>query len=227
MSTEPEPNTPAPATAAGIAIDLALLILKGTIGENEQLPSQTKLMQAYGVAMATASAALRRVQDAGLAIGQPGRGVFVKPALWRTGDVNTLYTAGQLLQGVACTGGPPDSEATVEVGGYEHPADGWITGRIIPAGHLNQLDRNVIRALGDTFVASALRIVGNGPQPGDRRLIQAAQAVLRDGGRRPDRQAPIALYGGGNETPFEHGAAVRRVFPERFTRTPGPDDQPF
>lgn len=60
--------------AERIAGDLALAIHQGLIRGGERLPSQTKLMKSYKVAMGTAASALAKLSAAGLTRGETGRG---------------------------------------------------------------------------------------------------------------------------------------------------------
>lgn len=97
-----------------------------------------------------------------------------------------------------------------------------VTSRRIDATALVGLDRSVVRALGDTFRARVRQIVDHGAGPGDQTLIDAARAIVRDGGRRPDGQQAIALYPGLDE---DDGVAYQ-LWPHRAD-PPGPDDPPF
>lgn len=51
----------------------------GQIKAGEPIPSQTTLMQTYGVARMTASKAVRVLIDEGRVVVVPGMGTFVKP----------------------------------------------------------------------------------------------------------------------------------------------------
>lgn len=62
--------------AACIAADLAQAIHLGLIQPGEQLPSQSKLRQSYGVATATAQSALNKLAATGLTRSEAGRGTF-------------------------------------------------------------------------------------------------------------------------------------------------------
>jgi DNA-binding transcriptional MocR family regulator len=211
-----------PASAASIAMDLAAAIHRGLIGPGQKIPSQAELMSAYGVAMATAAAAIAKVREAGMIRSEVGRGSFVvkDPG----GDVGTLYLASLLCAQVASTTWPPGVPPTLPAwvpyeAGYD---DDGHAGRHIDATALVGLDRSVARALADTFRARARQIVGHGAGPGDQTLIDAARAIVRDGGRRPDGQPGIALYGGADED----DGVVYRLWPHRAD-PPGPDDPPF
>lgn len=216
-TTPPDTAPPAPLapTAASIAMDLATAIEQGHIGPGRQLPTQSELMKAYGVAMATASSALHKVRDAGLATSRPGAGVFAAARPQHT-DIALLYRAGRVCRSLAATSWPPDRTPTIEVvDAYDHDSQETV-GRALDATVLAALDRTVLRALGDTFTAAARRIVGHGPGPDDPRLIEAARAVLRDGARRPDNQPSIPVYSGPHR---DEDAVTRRLWPHLFTDT--------
>ncbi|HEX2314752.1 MAG TPA: GntR family transcriptional regulator [Thermomonospora sp.] len=180
----------APATAALIASDLATVILHGTLRPGEQAPSQSRLMSLYDVAMGTAAAALAKVRAGGLIESAPGRRSTVLPRDRWDADLLALYKAAELCR----------REAAIS---YGSSAPGIV---------LDRVDRTVVRALGEQMFVAALRIVGHGRQAGDGRLVEAARALLRDGGRRPAQQPGIALS---PRWPGEDGDAIRRLFPER------------
>jgi GntR family transcriptional regulator len=62
-----------------IADHLRAAIEQGRLREGAQLPSETQLVEHYGVARMTARNALRILQSEGLVIAEHGRGVFVRP----------------------------------------------------------------------------------------------------------------------------------------------------
>jgi DNA-binding transcriptional MocR family regulator len=199
--------------AARIAMDLATVIFDGTLGEDQEVPSQTELMKAYGVAMGTAAAALARVRDAGLIQTTPGCRSTVLPRRSWPGDVGVLYEAGDLCRSVASTSygiSPP----TYGIGFYyDHHWDEEVPAREVDVEVLTHLDRTVVRAMGEQLRRAARRIVGHGPQAGDDRLVEAAQALLRDGGRRPDNQPGIAWS---PRWPGDGDHAARRLWPDRY-----------
>lgn len=61
-----------------IADHLREAISRGRLREGEQLPSETQLMEHYGVARMTIRNALRILQDEGLTTTEHGRGVYVR-----------------------------------------------------------------------------------------------------------------------------------------------------
>ncbi len=62
-----------------IADQLRDSIEKGRLGENEQIPSETALVEHYGVARMTVRHAIQVLQSEGLVLAEHGRGVFVRP----------------------------------------------------------------------------------------------------------------------------------------------------
>ena len=61
-----------------IADHLREAVARGRLHEGEQLPSETQLMEHYGVARMTVRNALRILQDEGLTTAEHGRGVYVR-----------------------------------------------------------------------------------------------------------------------------------------------------
>jgi GntR family transcriptional regulator len=61
-----------------IADHLRSAMARGRLREGEQLPSETRLMEHYGVARMTVRNALRILQDEGLTTAEHGRGVYVR-----------------------------------------------------------------------------------------------------------------------------------------------------
>ena len=61
-----------------IADHLRTAIARGGLREGEQLPSEVRLMEHYGVARMTIRNALRILQDEGLVTAEHGRGVYVR-----------------------------------------------------------------------------------------------------------------------------------------------------
>lgn len=68
---------PVPMTYAQIADDLAERIKAGEYAPGDQLPSYSKIMELYSVSFSTAARAVAILRALGLAVGAPGRGVFV------------------------------------------------------------------------------------------------------------------------------------------------------
>ncbi len=62
-----------------IADQLRVAIEKGRLRENEQIPSETMLVEHYGVARMTVRHAIQELQSEGLVLAEHGRGVFVRP----------------------------------------------------------------------------------------------------------------------------------------------------
>ncbi len=62
-----------------IADHLRAAIVSGELPAGERLPSETRLMEHYGVARATIRQALGLLQAEGLTVAEHGRGVFVRP----------------------------------------------------------------------------------------------------------------------------------------------------
>jgi GntR family transcriptional regulator len=61
-----------------IADHLRTAIARGRVREGEKLPSESQLMEHYGVTRVTIRNALRVLQDEGLVIAEHGRGVYVR-----------------------------------------------------------------------------------------------------------------------------------------------------
>jgi GntR family transcriptional regulator len=61
-----------------VADDLRHAITRGDLAEGDQLPSETELMEHYGIARMTARRALEALQWEGLVRAEHGRGVFVR-----------------------------------------------------------------------------------------------------------------------------------------------------
>lgn len=62
-----------------IADHLREAIVSGRLGERDQLPSETQLIDHYGVTRMTARQALGILKGEGLVVSEHGRGVFVRP----------------------------------------------------------------------------------------------------------------------------------------------------
>jgi DNA-binding GntR family transcriptional regulator len=71
-------TTPERAKYLQVADDLRRKILDHTYPVGSPLPSTAQLMNTYDVSITVARAAIRELQNEGLAIGQPGKGVFVQ-----------------------------------------------------------------------------------------------------------------------------------------------------
>jgi GntR family transcriptional regulator len=220
------------ATADDIAADLALAIHRGLIRPGEQVPSQAKLMESYGVAMGTAAAALGKLAAAGLARGEPGRGTYAADRVTlalKSAPVLDILAAASLCRAVASTGWPPDAVPVVRVGG--HPDYGTpyedeetLPPRPVDVSPLAALDRHVARWMSEALYEAARRAAGPGLGPADGHLLAAARAILSDGARRPEGQPPIAVYGG----PVPPGEDVAlRIWPERAHYAHGPDEPSF
>lgn len=61
-----------------IADELRASIRSGELGDGDRLPSETELIETFGVARMTVRAALQVLQHEGLAVAEHGRGVFVR-----------------------------------------------------------------------------------------------------------------------------------------------------
>jgi GntR family transcriptional regulator len=61
-----------------IADDLRAKITNGTYPVGSTLPSTSQLMQAYDVSVTVARAAIKELQNEGIAEGQPGKAVYVQ-----------------------------------------------------------------------------------------------------------------------------------------------------
>lgn len=61
-----------------IADDLRDKIRKGELADGAQLPSMSQLREAYGVSSTVIRSVLAELRNAGLVVGQQGKGVFVR-----------------------------------------------------------------------------------------------------------------------------------------------------
>ncbi|MEJ8662221.1 GntR family transcriptional regulator [Streptomyces sp. MS1.AVA.4] len=215
--------------AEQIAGDLALAIYQGLIPGGEQLPSQSKLMKSYGVAMATAAAALAKLSAAGLTRGVPGRGTYaVDVQRMQAHPVLEVMAAASLCRSLAAlTFGPGEAAPTVGVDGdLDEDTSGDrepVQPRQVEVSALILLDRQVLRWMSEAFLSAARRLVGAGQREADAHLLAAARAILRDGGRRPEGQPAIAIHG--MRRPADEDVALR-IWPERGDPA-GPDGPPF
>jgi hypothetical protein len=225
----PIPQLPTPTTAATIAADLLVAIHRGALSWGDKVPTQKELMAAYGVAMATAAAALTKLDAIGLTHARPGAGRFVvgKPPL-RRHDVLDILDAASICRRLACASGGPGPH-DISVGGdpdWDDPhadPEKRLPPRHVDVTLLTGLDRHLLRWQAEAFVDAARRIVGHGLTDTDQHLVAAARAILRDGAARPADQAPIPLYGGPQSVGED---VVLRIWPDR-ARPLGPDDPPF
>ncbi|GAA4209112.1 hypothetical protein GCM10022252_75140 [Streptosporangium oxazolinicum] len=220
--------------AARIAGDLAIAIHRGSIRAGQQLPSQTKLMASYGVAMGTAASALAKLQTAGLTVGEPGRGTYaviderLRHSMFRDNPIFDVLDASALCRNLASTSYRPDATPTVDVGGHpywgtpDYDPEKHSPPRQVDASALVALDRHILRWMSEAFLTAARRLVADGPCDADRHLIASARAILRDCGRRPEDQEAIA-YLGGPEPDDED--VILRIWPERGQYDP--DGPPF
>ncbi|PAZ10510.1 hypothetical protein CLM62_40950 [Streptomyces sp. SA15] len=203
--------------AERIAGDLALAMHQQLIRPGERLPSQSKLMTSYGVAMGTASAALGKLAAAGLIRTVPGSGTFaVRPNPFEPNPVLDVMAAASLCRTLAAHSFGPGSAPVLEIGGGEDvdtsgDREGPLT-RLVDVSALEGLDRHVLRWMSEALLSAARRLVASGPCEGDAHVIATARALLRDGGRRPEDQPAIAQHGGPAPAD-EH--VVLRIWPER------------
>lgn len=218
-------------SAADIAADLALAIHQGKIWPGGPLPSQARLREVYNVATGTASAALRKLADAGLARGEPGRGTFPvdRATLARKpSQVLDILAAAALCRSIAAIHWGVDG-AVMDIGGdpdygTDHESESAAPPRRVDVSALAALDRHVARWMSEALYEAARRAVGAGLEPGDTHLMAAVQSILSVGARQPEGQPPIAVSGG----PTPDGENVSdRLWPERRNYQPGPDDPPF
>jgi len=222
-------TTPTRTTAEQIAGDLALAIHEGLIRPGEQLPSQAHLMRSYGVAMGTAASALSKLATIGLIRTERGRGTYAEDqdALFRRAPILDVLAAAAVCRHLAATTGPP----TVEVGGSR----GWddphadpekvMPPRIVDVSVLVVLDRHLLRWMSDALLTEARRLAGAGDVgPADDHLLSAARSILREGGRRPERQPGIAYWGGPRRDDQD---VAFRIWPERRRPPGGDDESPF
>ncbi|BBZ32027.1 aminotransferase-like domain-containing protein [Mycolicibacterium confluentis] len=67
-----------PQRSSVVADDLARRIREGTLPAGARLPTHRELAHTYGIALATATKVYRDLAAAGLVVGEPGRGTFVR-----------------------------------------------------------------------------------------------------------------------------------------------------
>lgn len=139
------------ASSADIATDLAVAILFGYIRPGGKVPGQHHLRTAYGVAAGTAAGALRKLADAGLAQGDPGRGTYA--ASEQSMTENPPLILDILAAAFLCR-----------------------SGTLAPPG----IDRHVILWLGTSFYFAARRVMASGPGAADESLLAAVRSVLGD-----------------------------------------------
>lgn len=214
------PTAPIDRSADGIAGDLALAIHQGLIRPDERLPTQKALMKSYGVAMGTAASALAKLAAAGLTRGEPGRGTFAtnpRRAFTPNPILDVLAASSMCRSLAAMSFGRNTSSPTLEVGGSPdwntaYETENTMPPRRVDVAALADLDRHVLRWMSEAFLAAARRLVAAGVGDADTHLIASARAILRDGGQRPEGQAPIAISGG--PAPADEDV-VLRIWPER------------
>ncbi|MGW9031566.1 winged helix-turn-helix domain-containing protein [Streptomyces sp. NPDC055722] len=211
-----EPATPSAELIAG---DLAMAIYVGAIRPDHQLPSQTKLMESYGVAVGTASSALRKLAAAGLIRTEPGRGTFAVPQHRGTpSPVMEVMAAASVCRSLAAMDfGQSADNPKVPVGGdpawlTEYEDEKTMPGRMVDVLALTGIDRHVLRWMSEAFLTAARRLVANGQSDADAHLLEAARAILRDGAKRPEGQPGIAHWGG--PVPGDEDV-ILRIWPER------------
>lgn len=204
-----------------IAGDLAVAIHRGSVRDGEQLPSQPKLAASYAVSAGTVASAIAKLAAAGLVRTEPGRGTFAtsRPLLFEPNPVLDVMAASSICRSLAgLTFGPNEPDPPrIDVGGSPDWGTEWEDENTMPprrldVGVLAGLDRHVLRWMSEAFLSAARRLVAHGVTDADRHLIESARAILRDGGRRPEGQPGIALYGG--PVPAEEDV-VLRIWPER------------
>ncbi|MFJ8697354.1 GntR family transcriptional regulator [Streptomyces roseolilacinus] len=224
VSTEAAPDL--------IAGDLAVAIHQGSIRGGERLPSQSQLARSYGVSSGTAAAALGKLAAAGLIRTIRGAGTYAiaRPASGEPHPVMDVLAAASLCRDLASitVGAAKPGPPTLDVGGdpawgTEHERPSTLPPRRVDVGALAALDRHVLRWMSEAYVSAARRLVARGVTDADRHLITSARALLRDGGRRPEDQEPIAHFGG--PVPVDEDV-VLRIWPERAEPT-APDGPPF
>lgn len=209
--------------AETIAADLALAIHQGSIQPGAQLPSQSHLAKAYGVAMGTAASAMSKLQTAGLVTTVPGAGTYA--TIRRTGPspVLDILAAASMCRALASiTFGPadrgPDARPTLEVGGdpnWDDPhrdPEKMLPPRQVNVTELAGLDRHLLRWMSEALLSAARRVVGSGVVDTDEHLVAAARAILRDGARRPENQPGIAHLSGKDSWDED---VTLRIWPER------------
>jgi DNA-binding transcriptional regulator YhcF (GntR family) len=227
-------TNPTETPAERIAGDLALAIHQGLIRPGEKLPSQSKLMDSYGVAVGTVSSALAKLQAAGLIRTAVGVGTFAEDPdrLWHSSAVLDIMAAAAMCRDLAAiTFGSNADHPTMTVGGspdWDDPhadPEKVMPPRRVDVSALAALDRHVLRWMSEAFLTAARRMVGSGQSDADVHLIASARAILRDGARRPERQPGIAHMGG--PIPDDEDVASR-IWPERrgSAVAPGSADVP-
>lgn len=80
---------------ATVADELAVQIQAGAMPAGTRLPTHRALARRYGIAVATASRVYRDLTVAGLVVGEPGRGTFVRDLSGFTGPEPIRLTTGQ------------------------------------------------------------------------------------------------------------------------------------
>ncbi|MDT3397369.1 PLP-dependent aminotransferase family protein [Streptomyces sp. B1866] len=139
-----------------IADALAGDIAEGRLRPGERLPPQRRFARQHGIAASTAARVYRELVRRGLAVGEVGRGTFVRAAA------------------------PPDEPALAEPGGAR--VDLELNFPVLP-GQPELLARSLRGLLRPDAMASALRAAGAVGTPGSR---QAAAALLARAGWAPN-----------------------------------------
>jgi hypothetical protein len=209
--------------AERIAGDLALAIHQQLIRPGERLPSQSKLMASYGVANNTASTALGKLAAAGLIRTVPGSGTFAaRPNPFDPNPVLDVLAAASLCRSLAAHIFDPGSAPVLEIRVGEDvdtfgDREGPLT-RLVDVSALEGIDRHVLRWMSEALLSAARRLVAEGACERDAHVIATARAILRDGGRRPEKQPAIAVHGGPPPTKTSCYASGPSA-PRRPTRT--------
>jgi GntR family transcriptional regulator len=73
-----DPRSPVPAYAQ-VADAIAKLIGSGKLRPDFPIPSETQIVQEYGVSRGTARKAVEQLRESGLVVTVQGRGSFVRP----------------------------------------------------------------------------------------------------------------------------------------------------
>jgi len=70
---------PIPWTTDQVVGEIAARIQRGAVGflPGDQLPTYAKLADEFGISVPSAARVIRKLRDAGLVVGVPGRGTFV------------------------------------------------------------------------------------------------------------------------------------------------------
>lgn len=88
MNLDPDPRPAARFTADQLADELERLITSNTWRPGAKLPSERQLAEQYRLSRPTVREGLRRIQERGLIVAEPGRGSFVREARPTDGSVS-------------------------------------------------------------------------------------------------------------------------------------------